>query len=109
MGSLASQTDPSSPLASTPPSVQYPSSKSALNMLTVQYADELRDTGIKVNAANPGFTDTDFNDHRGFRTAAEGAEPSVHLATLPDDGPSGILWGHIWTHDDDGGYGTLRW
>ncbi len=40
-----------------------------------------------------------FNDHRGFRTPAEGAEPSVYLATLPDDGPSGILWGHIWKTD----------
>jgi hypothetical protein len=50
-----------------------------------------------------------FNDHRGFRSVAEGAEPSVYLATLPDDGPSGILWGHLWTADGDGGYGTLPW
>jgi len=78
-------------------------------MLTAMYAKELRDTPIKVNAANPGYTATDFNDHRGFRSAAEGAEPSVYLATLPDDGPSGILWGHIWTPDGDGGYGRLPW
>jgi NAD(P)-dependent dehydrogenase (short-subunit alcohol dehydrogenase family) len=107
VGSLGSQSDPASPLAQMPPSAQYPSSKAALDMLTVMYAKELRDTPIKVNAANPGYTDTDFNDHRGFRTAAEGAEPSVYLATLPDDGPSGILWGHIWQTDGNGGYGTL--
>ncbi len=74
-----------------PASAQYPSSKAALDMLTAMYAKELRDTPIKVNAANPGYTATDFNDHRGFRSAAAGAEPSVHLATLPGDGPTGIL------------------
>jgi NAD(P)-dependent dehydrogenase (short-subunit alcohol dehydrogenase family) len=109
VGSISSQSDPASPLSQLPASAQYPSSKAALNMLTVMYARELRDTPIKVNAANPGYTATDFNDHRGFRTAAEGAEPSVHLATLPDDGPSGILWGHIWTTDGKGGYGKLAW
>jgi NAD(P)-dependent dehydrogenase (short-subunit alcohol dehydrogenase family) len=110
VGSLASQTDPTSPLAQgAHPSAQYPSSKAALNMLTVMYAKELRDTQIKINAANPGFTDTDFTNHRGFRSAAEGAEPSVYLATLPHDGPSGILWGHIWTTANDGGYGILAW
>jgi NAD(P)-dependent dehydrogenase (short-subunit alcohol dehydrogenase family) len=109
VGSIGSQSDPASPLAQLPASAQYPSSKAALDMLTVMYAKELRDTPIKVNAANPGYTDTDFNDHRGFRTAAEGAEPSVYLATLPDDGPSGILWGHIWKTDGTGGYGSLPW
>jgi NAD(P)-dependent dehydrogenase (short-subunit alcohol dehydrogenase family) len=92
-----------------PASAQYPSSKAALDMLTAMYAKELRDTPIKVNAANPGYTATDFNDHRGFRSAAERAEPSVYLATLPGDGPSGILWGHLWTADGQGGYGTLAW
>lgn len=33
----------------------------------------------------------------------------MYLATLGDDGPSGDLWGHIWTTDGDGGYGTLPW
>jgi NAD(P)-dependent dehydrogenase (short-subunit alcohol dehydrogenase family) len=109
VGSITSQSDPASPLFQMPASAQYPSSKAALDMLTAMYAKELRDTPIKVNAANPGYTATDFNDHRGFRSAAEGAEPSVYLATLPDDGPSGILWGHLWTAAGDGGYGTLDW
>jgi NAD(P)-dependent dehydrogenase (short-subunit alcohol dehydrogenase family) len=108
-GSLRSRSDPASPLAQTPTSVQYPSSKAALNMITFMYAKELRETPIKVNAASPGPTATDFNDHQGFRTAAEGAEPSVYLATLPDDGPSGIFWGHIWKTDRTGDYGTLAW
>jgi len=109
VGSITSQSDPASPLSQMmPPSAQYPSSKAALNMLTAMYAKELRDTPIKVNAANPGYTATDFNDHRGFRSAAEGAEPSVYLATLPDDSPSGILWGHLWA-TGEGGYGRLPW
>jgi len=112
VGSISSQTDPTRPLGQMPPSVQYPSSKTAVNMITAMYARELRDTPIKVNAANPGFTSTDFSDHRGFRSATQGAEPSVHLATLPSDGPSGILWGHIWTRADvvgDDGYGRISW
>ncbi|MEY6569459.1 SDR family oxidoreductase, partial [Streptomyces sp. PGLac3x] len=101
VGSLAAQTGTARPLNALLASAQYPSSKSAVNMLTAMYAKELRSTPIKVNAANPGFTATDFNGHRGFRTAAQGAEPSVHLATLPDDGPTGVLWGHLWTADGD--------
>jgi NAD(P)-dependent dehydrogenase (short-subunit alcohol dehydrogenase family) len=109
VGSIAAQSDPEHPLGQLAASVQYPSSKAALNMITVMYAKELRDTPIKVNAANPGFTATDFNDHRGFRTAAGGAEPSVYLATLPDDGPSGIHWGYVWAGEGNGGYGVIPW
>lgn len=109
VGPISSMTDPSSPLAPVPPCAQYPSSTSAVNMLTAMYAREFLDIPIKVNAANPGSTATDVTQHRGFRSAAEGAEPTVHLATLPDDGPSGILWGHIRTTAGDGGYGTLGW
>lgn len=109
VGSITSQTDPASPLSQMPASAPYPSSKAALNMITAMYAKELRDTPIKVNAANPGYTATDFNDHHGFRSPAEGAEPSVHLATLPGDGPSGILWGYLWTTDGQDGYGQLTW
>lgn len=110
VGSITSQTDPASPLAQMPAGLAYPSSKSALNMVTAMYAKELRDTPIKVNAANPGYTATDLNRHSGFRSAAEGAEPSAHLATLPADGPSGILWGHLWTTGAPGdAYGPLPW
>jgi NAD(P)-dependent dehydrogenase (short-subunit alcohol dehydrogenase family) len=55
--------------------------------VTVLYARELRDTAIKVNAANPGYTATDLNGHSGFRAAADAASASVHLATLSPDGP----------------------
>ena len=109
VGSITAESDPAHPLSQMPASVPYPSSKAALNMITVMYAKELRDTPIKVNAANPGYTATDFNNHSGFRSAAEGAEPSVYLATLPADGPNGIHWGYVWTADGSGGYGIIPW
>jgi len=110
VGSITSMTDPASPLAHMPAGLAYPSSKSALNMITAMYARELRDTPIKVNAANPGYTKTDLNRNTGVRSVSEGAEASVHLATLPDDGPSGILWGHLWISDGPAdAYGALPW
>jgi NAD(P)-dependent dehydrogenase (short-subunit alcohol dehydrogenase family) len=93
-------------------SIPYPSSKTALNMVTAQYAKELWDTPIKVNAANPGYCATDLNNHSGFRSAEEGAEAIVHLATLPEDGPTGSFYGHLWVADvgpDDPQYGRLPW
>ena len=67
----------------------YNSSKAALNMLTVQLAFELRDTPIKVISADPGYTATDLNDHRGTQTVEQGAAEAVRLALLPADGPTG--------------------
>jgi NAD(P)-dependent dehydrogenase (short-subunit alcohol dehydrogenase family) len=67
----------------------YPATKAALTMLTVQYARAL--PGILVNAADPGFTRTDFNNHRGTQTVTEGTDAIVRLATLPPDGPTGTF------------------
>ena len=108
VGSITSMTDPGSPLFGMA-SVPYPSSKSALNMVTAMYAQELRDTPVKVNAANPGYCATDLNGRRGFRTPEQGAAVSVHLATLPADGPTGKLWGHLWTQDGGDETGVLPW
>lgn len=47
--------------------------KTFLNAVTVQYAKELRDTNILINAACPGFTATDLNGFRGVRTPEQGA------------------------------------
>jgi NAD(P)-dependent dehydrogenase (short-subunit alcohol dehydrogenase family) len=67
----------------------YPATKAALTMLTVQYARAL--DGILVNAADPGFTGTDFNANRGTQTVTEGTDAIVRLATLPKDGPTGTF------------------
>jgi NAD(P)-dependent dehydrogenase (short-subunit alcohol dehydrogenase family) len=67
----------------------YMSSKTAVNALTVLFAKELKDTPIKINSADPGYTATDLNGHTGYRTAEQGASIVVTLATLPGDGPNG--------------------
>lgn len=74
----------------------YNSSKTALNVATVQFARELRNTSIKVNAADPGYTATDMTNHEGTRTVAQGARVAVRLATLAEDGPTGGFF------DEDG-------
>ena len=43
-------------------------------MVMVQYAKELADTGIKVNAADPRVH-RDLNGNRGPQTVEEGARP----------------------------------
>ena len=78
VGSLTHISDPENPLWPMV-SVTYPSSKTALNMVTVMYAKELWDTPIKVNAANPGYCATDFNGHSGFRTARCGWRVGLYL------------------------------
>ncbi|MFB8275609.1 SDR family oxidoreductase [Nocardia colli] len=86
MGSLTITSDPNR-LESTLVNLPYTSSKTALNMITSQYARAL--PGIKVNAADPGYTATDFNAHAGYQTLTEGTDAILHLATLGPDGPTG--------------------
>lgn len=90
VGSLARQ---STPGAETGPiSIAYAPSKTFLNAVTLQYAKELRDTKILINAANPGYCATDLNGFRGVRTAEQGARIALRLATLPGDGPTGCFF-----------------
>ncbi|MEV4354666.1 SDR family oxidoreductase [Nonomuraea sp. NPDC049625] len=92
VGSLAHHTDPGHYMSALPPSATYPVSKTALNSLTVQYAKELREEGILVNAAAPGACATDLTKdlpYKPTRTAADGAAVIIRLATLGPDGPTG--------------------
>jgi NAD(P)-dependent dehydrogenase (short-subunit alcohol dehydrogenase family) len=95
LGSFGWTTDPEHS-ARFPLLLAYNSSKSALNAITLQFAKELRDTPIKVNAACPGYCATDMTNHSGSRTAQQGSMTPIRLATLPDDGPTGGLF------NDDG-------
>lgn len=70
----------------------YNTSKTAVNGITVQFANELLDTPIKVNAANPGLCATDLSNGKG-RPPAEGAAVAVRLALIGEDGPTGGLYG----------------
>jgi NAD(P)-dependent dehydrogenase (short-subunit alcohol dehydrogenase family) len=88
LGSLTLHSDPNSPYYDIKP-LAYNSSKSALNMFTVILAHDLKDTKIKVNSADPGYTATDLNHNSGPKTVEEGASIIFDLATLPDDGATG--------------------
>jgi NAD(P)-dependent dehydrogenase (short-subunit alcohol dehydrogenase family) len=94
VGSLTKQSAPGTETG--PISAAYAPSKTFLNALTVQYAKELRDTDILVNAACPGYCATDLNGFRGVRTPEQGAAIAIRLASLPDDGPTGAFF------DEDG-------
>lgn len=67
----------------------YQSSKSALNMYTINLAYELKDTAFKVNAVCPGYTRTDFTNHQGTSTVQDAGERIVKYATIGEDGPTG--------------------
>lgn len=88
LGSLTQNSDPAYEFNAFKV-LAYNSSKTALNAVTVQFASELKDTPIKVNAADPGYVATDINANSGPRATAQGATAAVRLATLPADGPTG--------------------
>ncbi|TVQ90775.1 MAG: SDR family NAD(P)-dependent oxidoreductase [Chromatiaceae bacterium] len=67
----------------------YRLSKTALNAVTRILADELRDTGIKINSVCPGWVRTDMGGPDAPLTLEQGVQGIVWAATLPDDGPSG--------------------
>ncbi|MCP2326062.1 NAD(P)-dependent dehydrogenase (short-subunit alcohol dehydrogenase family) [Hamadaea flava] len=87
VGSFGLSLDQSSPYWSLV-SIGYPVSKTAVNMITVQYAKELWDTPIKVNSVCPGYTATDLNGKAGFKTPEDGARVAVRLAQIGADGPT---------------------
>jgi NAD(P)-dependent dehydrogenase (short-subunit alcohol dehydrogenase family) len=68
----------------------YRVSKAALNAMTRILSTELKDDGVLVNSACPGFVNTDMGGRWGAKKPVEdGAAGIVWLATLPDDGPTG--------------------
>lgn len=101
LGSFWATHEPSRP-ASHFVSIVYGSSKAAVSMLTVQYANAY--PGIRVNAVEPGLTATELGggdpgSHPG-RPAAESAKVVARLATIGPDGPTGTF------QEDDG---VLGW
>lgn len=68
----------------------YGITKLALNGLTVKVARQLKDTKIKINSVDPGFTATyPGTEQWGARPVSEGAKSIIWAITIPDDGPSG--------------------
>jgi NAD(P)-dependent dehydrogenase (short-subunit alcohol dehydrogenase family) len=87
VGSLSAITDPTFPMPGVG-GIAYGPSKTALNAVTIAFAQELAGTAIKVNLACPGHTATDLNGHSGPRTVTEAAREPVRLALLGPDGPT---------------------
>ncbi|MFE0776986.1 SDR family oxidoreductase [Streptomyces sp. NPDC058861] len=87
VGSLTLQTTPG--VDTGPISLAYTPSKTFLNAVTVQYAKELADTHVLINAVCPGFTATDLNGFRGVRTPRQGAAAAIRLATVEGHEPTG--------------------
>ncbi|MGG1947407.1 SDR family NAD(P)-dependent oxidoreductase [Trinickia sp. NRRL B-1857] len=90
LGSLTLNGDPASPYYSAR-LIGYNASKAAVNMLTVQMAEELKETAILVNSVSPGYVRTDLTGHTGFMTPEEGAKLPVKYALLDDDAVSGTF------------------
>lgn len=80
--------------AGTGSGAAYRSSKTALDALTVFYAQALADDGFKVKALAPGLRATNLNPQaaRAGGDPADAAAGAVRLALLPDDGPTGQLF-----------------
>jgi len=88
MASLTLAADTNSPAYDSKLAV-YQSSKSALNMYTVNLAYDLRETAFKVNMVCPGYTQTDFTNHQGTSTVEEAGQRIAKYALIGSDGPTG--------------------
>ena len=86
LASLSGAATPDSPTHFYP-GVAYPASKSAVNMVTVQFAKAF--PGMRINAVEPGYTKTDLNGNTGLQTVEQGAEIIVRMARMGADGPTG--------------------
>jgi NAD(P)-dependent dehydrogenase (short-subunit alcohol dehydrogenase family) len=89
LASLTRVTTPGTP-AYAYPGVAYPASKTAVNMITVQYAKAF--PNMRINMVEPGFTRTDLNRNTGIQTVEQGAEIIVRMAQVGPDGPTGCYF-----------------
>jgi NAD(P)-dependent dehydrogenase (short-subunit alcohol dehydrogenase family) len=88
LGSIGVVTD-SSRMESQFATIAYASSKSAVTMLTVQYAKAFPE--MRINVVDPGYTATDLNGNRGTQSVTEGTDIIVGLAMIDSDGPTGTF------------------
>jgi NAD(P)-dependent dehydrogenase (short-subunit alcohol dehydrogenase family) len=88
---LASLTGLSNPESYTHfyPGLSYPASKTTISAITIQYAKAF--PGIRINAVDPGYTNTDLNGRTGTQTVEEGAAIIVRMAQIGPDGPTGTF------------------
>ena len=74
------------------PLLSYNTAKAALNMVTVLFANEFRDSPLRVNAVDPGLVNTRMSRGRGTRQPDDGAVPVIRCLLLPNDGPTGCFF-----------------
>jgi NAD(P)-dependent dehydrogenase (short-subunit alcohol dehydrogenase family) len=61
-------------------------------MVTVLFANEFRDTNVRVNAVDPGPVNTPMTQGRATRLPTDGARPVIDCLLLPNDGPTGSFF-----------------
>jgi NAD(P)-dependent dehydrogenase (short-subunit alcohol dehydrogenase family) len=89
LGSFSANTDPARP-ESTTSLIVYAASKAAVEMLTLKYSQILPE--LRVNAACPGLTATDFAaGFPGAQPVEAAVEVIVKMATISSDGPTGTV------------------
>lgn len=88
LGSLNLHSDPSWKYYNVKLASYFPS-KALLNTYTILLAYELQDSPFKVNAIDPGYTATDFNQHSGPGTVEDAAAFIVKHTLTPDNAPTG--------------------
>jgi NAD(P)-dependent dehydrogenase (short-subunit alcohol dehydrogenase family) len=88
---LASLTDLSDPDSYIHfyPGVSYPASKTTINAITIQFAKAF--PAMRINAVDPGYTNTDLNGRTGTQTVEGGARIIVRMAQLTAAGPTGTF------------------
>lgn len=91
-GSLTLNADPAFPYRNMY-SPGYAGSKTAMNAVTLSFAIELKDEGIRVNAVSPGFTSTNLNHFEGTESLEDGAREVVRVALLEGDTRTGAFTG----------------
>lgn len=74
------------------PLLGYCTSKAALNMVTVLFANQYRSTALRINAVDPGAVNTPMTQGRASREPIDGARPVVQCVLIEDDGPTGCFF-----------------
>ncbi len=91
LGSIASLSNREAPIWHYANLLVYNSSKTALNAITLIYAQSLRADGITVNAIDPGYVATDLNNNTGYATADQAGESIARELGRLDAGVTGAF------------------
>ncbi|MBN2615652.1 MAG: SDR family NAD(P)-dependent oxidoreductase [Bacteroidales bacterium] len=100
LGSLTLQNDPNWKFYNFK-GASYGPSKTALNAYTISLAYELKDSPFKVNVIDPGYTATDFNQHRGALTVERAAAFIVKHTLTDANAPTGKFFSNDIQNDTE--------